>query len=231
MWLSAQVKLWFVKQNKILTKVASLPKPLLLCCKVSELRWRILSLITTWWVLTSSSSCQLTQKEEWCSLKHLWVGFVKAVVWVWAPSSHCAAHNPPQECRTSATAEDSEGRGEHRIHKCRLAKVIILHYLLPGPELSGTPLTVCCAQHTAPIHSTLPRFACEVETGQIHQSARSTDQGTAFVISSAGDFGEKNRQRFPYLWVSRRETKEQTQIIKQFTGEQEMGWEKMWAVK
>lgn len=50
----------------------------------------------------------------------------------------------------------SKGSGKHRIHEHRLAKVIILHYLLRGPELSGTPLTVCCAPHTAPLHSALP---------------------------------------------------------------------------
>lgn len=105
---------------------------------------------------TASSTCQGTWKEEWCSLKHIWVGFFKAVAWVWAP--------PPQECTAwssvSSTAGHGRGRGKHRIHKCRLVKVIILHYLLLGPELSGTPLTVCCAPHTAPIHSAVPRFAC-----------------------------------------------------------------------
>lgn len=50
----------------------------------------------------------------------------------------------------SAQLQPAKGEGRHRIHRHRLAKVIILHYLLLAPGLSGTPLTVSCAQHTAP---------------------------------------------------------------------------------
>lgn len=100
-------------------------------------------------------------KEEW---KHLWLGFSKELRGSEHPALTTLLTAPPREGTaspsTNCTAEPSKGRGKHRIHEHRLAKVIILHYLLRGPELSGTPLTVCCAPHTAPLHSALPLFAC-----------------------------------------------------------------------
>lgn len=158
-----------------------------LCCEVSELApLAVLPPVIMWTVLTASSTCQGTPKRN--GISPGWV--LKGAACVWAPSSeHCSA---PQGLHSLTQHElHSKGRGKHRIHEHRLAKVIILHYLLRGPELSGTPLTVCCAPHTAPLHSALPWFACSLEMGQIHQSARSTGQGIAFVISSANDFEEK----------------------------------------
>lgn len=96
-------------------------------------------------------------------------------------SSHHAAHNPPQGCITSPSINHTasrKGRGEHRAHKYRLAKGVILHYLLRGTELSGTPLTVCCAPHTVPIHSGLPLFVLAggepgTSVGQINRPGNS----------------------------------------------------------
>lgn len=137
-------------------------------------------------------------------LKHSLLSLWRAVLLIAQPRS---AQLQPQQ----------KGEGRHRIHRHRLAKVIILHYLLLAPGLSGTPLTVSCAQHTAPFTG--------LERGQAHECARSTAQGTAFVMALG-----KNTQHCSYLRGSRRETKEWGQIIKQCIVEQEVRWG-VWAVK
>lgn len=213
---------WFVKHMSILSKALSHPMSLPLCCEVSELAlMAVLPLVVMWEVLTASSMCQGTQKRN---------GAMEASLgWVLkgAPTTLLITH-PRDASPTASTTHGSQG-GQREAQSSRAQTSQRFNPALftarHGAEWHPIDCVLCSAHCTDSFCTAAIRMLAGGGPGT--SVCQINKPGNSLCYLQCQWLWGKNIQQLSYLWGSRKEIKEQMQIIKQCIGEWEIRWEKV----